>query len=125
MWSLNFVLKSVAIAFAISIAASWMALWPTVPCASGETATRRAFLRSRSALISRFRFIRSARQVQQAPLPGLNTGPTRGKMPEGWTSSHDVCVRQMLPVQLGQSVIEIIVDQPNRNFGTALHHADT
>ena len=51
--------------------------------ASGETATRRACLRSSSALTSRLRFMRSARQVQQALLPGLNTGPTRGKMPEG------------------------------------------
>ena len=45
-----------------------------------------------SALTSRLRFIRSARQVQQALLrpPGLNTGPTSGKMPEGWTSSQGV-----------------------------------
>ena len=45
----------------------------------GETATQRACLRSRSALISRFRIIRSTRQVQQALLPGLNTGPTKRK----------------------------------------------
>ena len=82
--------KSLAIAFAISRAASWMALCPNACWARGETAMQWACLRSRSALISRFLFIRSAMHVQQAPLPGLSTGPTSGKIPEGWTSSQGV-----------------------------------
>src|SRR5690348_18291583 len=74
--------KSVAIAFAISIAASSTALCPTAFRARGETATLRADRRWRNPLISRLRIMRSVRQVQQALLRGLNTGPTRGKMPE-------------------------------------------
>ena len=58
--------------------------------ASGDIATARAGPRSRNPLISRLRIMRSNRQVQQALSPGLNTGPTSGKTPEGCTSSQRV-----------------------------------
>ncbi len=66
--------------------------------ASGDKVRQRACLRSSSALTSRLRFMRSARQVQQALWPGLNTGPTSGKMPEGCTSDPRRAFCQKLPV---------------------------
>ena len=72
-------------------------------------------------MISRLRVMRSARQRPAGALaPGLNTGPTRGKMPEGWTSSQGVSIRQMLPVQFGQPRFEIIAHQRDGQVGGAL-----
>ena len=50
------------------------------------------------ALTCRLRTMRSARQLQQAPSPGLNTGPTSGKMPVGWTMKPPRAVSQMFAV---------------------------
>src|SRR6516225_7986007 len=86
-----------------------MPLCPTMSRASGEVATRRAPPRSRSALISRLRFMRSARQAQQALLPGLSTGPTKG---------------QMLLVQFSQPSFQIITRQRDRQVGGTLHDAN-
>ncbi len=101
-----------------------MALCPSVLRASGETATARAGPRSRNPLTSRFRIMRSNRQVQQALSPGLNTGPTSGKAPDGWTSSQGVSIRHTLPVQFGQTSFEIIVHQRDRQVRGTLDDAN-
>ena len=80
--------------------------------------------RSRSALTSRLRFMRSARQVQQAPLPGLNTGPTRGKMPEGWTSSQGVRSDRCCRFNSAKSSFEIVAHQRDRQVGGALRRRE-
>ena len=111
-------------AFAISTAASWMPFCPNVCRASGETATQRAWLRSSIPLISRLRLMRSERHLQQALLPGLNTGPTRGKMPEGWTSSQGVRSDRCCRLSSARRAFEIIAHQRDRQIGRALHDAN-
>ena len=71
-------------------------------------------------MTSRLRIMRSNRQVQQAPSPGLNSGPTSGKAPEGCTSSQGVRVRHPLLVQFGQPPFEIVVDQRDRQIGRTI-----
>ena len=75
-------------------------------------------------MISRFLFIRSARHIQQALAPGLNTGPTRGKMPEGWTSTHGAPSDKCCWFNSCQSRFEIIVHQRDRQIGGALDDAN-
>ncbi len=80
--------------------------------------------RSRSALTSRFLFIRSARHIQQALLPGLNTGPTRGKMPEGWTSTQGVPSDKCCRFNSNSRPVEIIAHQRDGQVGGALDDAN-
>ena len=101
-----------------------MAPCPSVLRASGETATGRAGPRSRNPLTSRFRIMRSKRQVQQALLPGLNTGPDQGKGAGGLHEQPGRMIRHPLPVQFGQSSFEIVVDQRDRQVGGALDDAN-
>ena len=102
-----------------------MALCPNVSRASGETATRRACLRSRSALTSRLRCHALGKTGPAGALaPGLNTGPTRGKMPEGWTSSQGVRSDKCCRFNSASCRFEIIAHQRDRQVGGALHDAN-
>ena len=91
----------------------WRSRRPQAGWRSGRAVAGRAakprrggrLLRSRSALTSRFRFIRSARQVQQAPLPGREHGPHQGKNAGGLDQQPGRMVRQMLPVQFAPAAL--------------------
>ena len=81
------------------------------------TATRYAPLRSRNALTCRFPFMRSERHAQQALLPGLNTGPIRGTIPDSCDQQPALLVRYPHPVQVRQLPVEIIAHQHNHEVG--------
>ena len=57
-------------------------------------------------------------------LARLNTGPTRGKMPEGWTSSHGAPSDKCCRFNSASRRFEIIVHQRDRQVGGALDDAN-
>ena len=57
-------------------------------------------------------------------MPGLNTGPTRGKMPEGWTSSQGVWSDKCCRFNSASRSFEIIAHQRDRQVGGALYDAN-
>ena len=68
--------------------------------------------------------MRSARQVQQAPSPGREHRPHQGKNAGGLDQQPGRAVRQMLPVQFGQSSFEIVVHQRDRQVGERFDDAN-
>ena len=75
-------------------------------------------------MISRLRRIRSARQAQQAPSPGLNTGPTNGKMPDGWASSHGVPAERCRRFTASSRCFEVIAREHDREVAGASRDAN-
>ena len=58
-------------------------------------------------------------------MPGLNTGPTRGKTPDGWTSSQGVWSDKCCLFNSAKLFFEIIAHQRNRQIGGALQDANS
>ena len=63
-------------------------------------------------------------QSSRRSCPGLNTGPTRGKMPEGWTSAQGVRSDKCCRFNSASRGFEIIVHQHDRQVGGALDDAN-
>ena len=104
-----------------------MALCPNGSRASGETATRRACLRSRNALTSRLRFMRSARQVQQAALlPGRvgTPAPPGEKCRRAGPAASGVRSDKCRRFNSASRAFEIIAHQRDRQVGGALDDAN-
>ena len=120
-WSVR---NSVAIAFAISTAASWTPLCPKVFRARGETATQRACSAVEKRLDFPVAFHAIGKTSPTGALPGSEHRPHQGKNAGGLDEHPGRTVRQMLPVQFAKAFVEIIVHKRDRQVGGAFDNAN-